>query len=131
MLFYARERLCIKGGDEEGEDDNQEQSDNCCKKPLKETEECKAFCPPCKSQSLGMRENVANLISNRYSQILVQIVVRSVSVGWSEWENWTTCPVTCGAGQQVSVRHCRDKEKYQERLQIYSTSPSLHAFSQG
>ena len=44
------------------------------------------------------------------------LILKSVSVGWSEWENWTTCPVTCGAGQQVSVRHCRDKEKYQESL---------------
>ena len=48
-----------------------------------------------------------------------------VSVGWSEWENWTTCPVTCGAGQQVSIRHCRDKEKYQEGFQVYSTSLSF------
>ena len=45
--YYFRERLCIKGGDEEEGDDNyQEEGDNCCKKPLKETEECKARCPP-------------------------------------------------------------------------------------
>ncbi len=32
-------------------------------------------------------------------------------VGWSEWDEWTSCPVTCGTGQQRRARHCKDDVK--------------------
>jgi len=27
-------------------------------------------------------------------------------VGWSQWEEWTRCPVTCGGAQQYRLRRC-------------------------
>ena len=26
--------------------------------------------------------------------------------GWSAWDEWTTCPVTCGTGVRIRQRHC-------------------------
>ena len=32
-------------------------------------------------------------------------------MGWSNWDQWSNCPVTCGKAQRARVRHCRDDAK--------------------
>jgi len=31
--------------------------------------------------------------------------------GWSHWDNWSNCPVTCGRGQRARRRFCLDDDK--------------------
>ena len=30
--------------------------------------------------------------------------------GWAEWSTWSTCPVTCGNGDQRRTRKCDNPE---------------------
>ena len=39
-----------------------------------------------------------NLVETRISLL--------VHGSWSEWEEWSECPATCGQGTQTRIRHC-------------------------
>ena len=36
--------------------------------------------------------------------------------GWSQWESWTSCPVTCGFAKRTRRRFCRDDNKEERNM---------------
>lgn len=46
-----------------------------------------------------------------FNSSLGQKLMRSVCINvkeWTTWSYWTTCPVSCGTGEETRERHCRD-----------------------
>ncbi len=37
--------------------------------------------------------------------------ISSTTAGWSAWDEWTTCPTTCGTGVRIRQRVCLDDAK--------------------
>ena len=47
--------------------------------------------------------------------------------GWSQWDNWSACPVTCGTAQRARRRICLDdkKDEFKGNLGIKSTCKGI------
>ena len=69
-----------------------------CKGSLEETVRCKEFCPPC-----------LYIFNSRF--LFAHFTFPLLTAGWSKWDYWSNCPVTCGSAQRARRRVCLDDDK--------------------